>query len=163
MLRDTAIDLLGRFIWIFMLPHANNFPSCRSQASRRVPIAFLILFDLSTPELGIGFRLRSVNWTAMPKTTIDENRHFRRSENNVCLPVQILDGSFVKPKTESPAMKRRTKCLLGSSVSWFCGFHSFQSCFGGWSGSGNSLMACFRLAWHTESLKGWIAKSVLLP
>jgi len=70
-----------------------------------------------------------MNWTAMPETSINENCHFRRSENNIRFSIQILDGSFVEPKTETLAMKRRTKCLLWGSVSWLGGLHSGQSRF----------------------------------
>src|SRR4051794_2539296 len=58
-----------------MLPDSYYFPSCLYQSAVGVAIPGLVGFDLCSPPLSVLLGPGTMLGTAVPKTTVDENRN----------------------------------------------------------------------------------------
>ena len=65
----------------FALPDPNNPPTQRSQLSGDRAVALDISSDLGLPKSDSRFRDTTMDWTAVPKASVNKNGHFAGREN----------------------------------------------------------------------------------
>jgi len=68
-----VLDPPGSFLGSLVFPDAQNSPTQLAQETVRVPIAFDVPCNLSSPPISVGLRPRTMDRAVVPKAPIDEN------------------------------------------------------------------------------------------
>src|SRR5260370_8687828 len=82
----------------FMFPDSQYAPIRRKQFAVHQSGASLVAGKFLFPEQTITFRLRSVNWAAMPETAIHKDRKPKLYENEV----RFADDFVISPPASNP-------------------------------------------------------------
>jgi hypothetical protein len=67
----------------FVLPYPDNSPALRGQLLTDQQVARSVVFDFAAPELCTRSRRLVVQWTPMPKATVDEDGDSRSGKHEV--------------------------------------------------------------------------------
>ena len=67
----------------FMFPETKHPPPGRPQSPRHQPVSRLVRGEFRSPERRVVARLRGVERTAMPETTVHEHGHTQLGENKI--------------------------------------------------------------------------------
>lgn len=76
-------DGLGRDRGVLVFPDAYDLPPCLAELGVGVSVSFDVASKFRLPPLAVAFRNRSMDWTAVPETTIDENGNFGLGEHHI--------------------------------------------------------------------------------
>lgn len=88
-----------------MFPRANHLPSCRAQFLRLPMISRHILSEFRQPIGLIALRIGRMEWTTMPKASVDKDCDFRRDKYNIdCYALYPA----MQAKSQTTPVKRRT-------------------------------------------------------
>src|SRR5690606_14228889 len=88
-----------------MRPDANQFPTLVSQAPGGVGVARSVGFDLGAPESGVLLWPGGMEWTPVPETPIDENRHARTHEHDVGDPSRFFGQWHLQAVAKAQGMQ----------------------------------------------------------
>jgi hypothetical protein len=110
---EKLLNPIGSLFDVFMFPDMDNPPANFLQKPVVAPVPLLIFIDFLLPKICICLWLHSMNWTAMPKATIDEDRHSCPHEYYVGSPRQVLT---VESIPETTSVQNGTQAKLGLSI-----------------------------------------------
>jgi hypothetical protein len=88
----------------FVLPDPYHCPTGFAEARIRVAVAGYIRFDLVLPKVRVTSRPRHMVRTAVPKTSVDEDRHAMPAEDNVNFTTGARNNPLVHPESQATSV-----------------------------------------------------------
>ena len=98
-----------------MLPDALDVPACFSQLPIGVKIPKMVLFEFVGPPFSVSLRERTVNWAAVPKTTVHKDGYFSFQEDDIGTS-RTTENRAVDPESNTTGVKLVAERDFGRGV-----------------------------------------------
>jgi hypothetical protein len=113
---NAGLDAVGSQSGVLVLPHSNYVPASRGKPPVSVAIAQPIRLDLLAPEVGIVRRPGRVFQAAVPEAPVDEHRHVRRRENEICATLDVSEDRTVYAVAKAAPVQDPAQFPLGLRI-----------------------------------------------
>jgi hypothetical protein len=122
------MNALGCATRIFVLPNADNKPTCLGQRAVRLGIPGAISFKFLVPPGGVAFRTGTVLGASVPEASVYVDGYLQTCKHNVCAPPTFWNRRAIHAVAKAISVQDPSQGKLGSRVSSSLQLHAPPHC-----------------------------------